>query len=180
MGSTSRRRSSLLPLRCSGLTWALLAFAAFHFSRVHAQIAPGPGGAPTAQAATPPKGTEEEVVAVDKWPEFELPPLPEDKEGTQVRLSRIRDGYIAVNTNTDPAITAELLVGDVLESKGYSPEQVFAMQQIIGKHVTSFSIVNAEMLPELNIRSVHFFHMYYYPLLCQRSLGQDRGRRASC
>lgn len=30
----------------------------------------------------------------DTWPEFEVPPIPEDKDGTQIRLSRIRDGWV--------------------------------------------------------------------------------------
>lgn len=68
----------------------------------------------------------------DRWPEFEVPPIPEDKDGTQIRLSRIRDGYLAVNTRTDPSVTAELLIGDVLANKGFTDEQVFAVQQVVG------------------------------------------------
>lgn len=81
---------------------------------------------------TPPTPTASTLTVGDRWPEFEVPPIPEDKDGTQIRLSRIRDGYLAVNTRTDPAITAELLIGDALANKGFSPEQVFAVQQVVG------------------------------------------------
>lgn len=42
------------------------------------------------QAAAPPQ------TVGDTWPEFEVPPIPEDKDGTQIRLSRIRDGCVHV------------------------------------------------------------------------------------
>ncbi len=78
----------------------------------------------TAQAA--------EQAVGDRWPQFEVPSIPEDKDGTQIRLSRIRDGYLAVNTKTDASTTAELLIGDYLATKGFSDEQVFAVQEVVG------------------------------------------------
>lgn len=83
----------------------------------------------------------------DRWPEFEVPPIPEDKDGTQIRLSRIRDGYLAVNTRTDPSVTAELLIGDALATKGFTDEQVFAVQQVVGLLVRyGVMEVNAEKI----------------------------------
>lgn len=83
----------------------------------------------------------------DRWPEFEVPPIPEDKDGTQIRLSRIRDGYLAVNTRTDPSVTAELLIGDALANKGFTDEQVFAVQQVVGLLVRyGVMEVNAEKI----------------------------------
>ncbi|GAB5030608.1 Hypothetical protein NocV09_00302740 [Nannochloropsis oceanica] len=67
----------------------------------------------------------------DRWHEFEVPVVPEDKDYTQIKLNRIRDGHVAVNKHTDPSVTAELLVGDMLEAKGYTPEEIYAMQGVV-------------------------------------------------
>lgn len=95
------------------------------------------------------------VNAQDKWPEFELPVIPEDKDGAQVRLSRIRDSYLAVNTKADPTQAAELLVGEALTAKGYPPEQVIAMQQLLGVLVKAGVVeLHPEKLATADIESL--------------------------
>jgi hypothetical protein len=66
---------------------------------------------------------------------------------TQIKLNRLRDEYVAVNRQTDPAITAELLVGDMLESKGYAPEEIYAVQGVVAVLVNAGVLtVHAEKL----------------------------------
>lgn len=82
-----------------------------------------------AQQQPPPPPQE---VTPDKWPEFEVVPAQVgDPDYTQIHLSRTKDTYLAVNTDTDATTTAQLLIGDMLEAQGYSPEESYVMQTIV-------------------------------------------------
>ena len=85
-----------------------------------------------------------------------FPPTPSNpKDYTQIKLNRLRDGYVAVNTHTDPSVTAELLVGDMLESKGYTPEEIYAMQGVVSVLVKAGVLtVHAEKLETADLSAL--------------------------